>query len=112
MLTDRHVHWSPNGQYLLSTHRQGVQLWGGPFFANLQKFEHRQVELINFSPNETFLITALTNEKIRMGSQQDQQLDAVESRSLTDFEFISYSLVSMHCLSINTVSLSLSQSVR
>lgn len=94
MLTDRHVHWSPNGLYLLSTHRQGVQLWGGPHFANLQKFAHQQVELINFSPNETFLITALTNEKIRM-LDNNHQLAAVEYCTLIHCFGFSRTLVSL-----------------
>jgi len=57
-LTNRHVYWSPNGQYLLSTHQQGVQLWGGPQFANLRKLKHGDIDHISFSPKETFLVTA------------------------------------------------------
>jgi len=67
MLTDRHVHWAPNGYHLLSTHAQGVQLWAGPQFVNVQKLQHRNIEHFNFSPDGTFLITA--NDNIRDNQQ-------------------------------------------
>ena len=37
-------------------HTQGVQLWGGPDFKSLGRFPHTQVQLIDFSPNEKFLV--------------------------------------------------------
>lgn len=56
-MTEQYVQWSPNGLYLLTTHPQGVQLWGGPKWLSLQKLEHSHVNQMSFSPNETFLIT-------------------------------------------------------
>eukprot|EP00484_Ammonia_sp_Unknown_P020234 CAMPEP_0197037490 /NCGR_PEP_ID=MMETSP1384-20130603/14690_1 /TAXON_ID=29189 /ORGANISM="Ammonia sp." /LENGTH=770 /DNA_ID=CAMNT_0042467801 /DNA_START=80 /DNA_END=2392 /DNA_ORIENTATION=- len=56
-LTDQYVEWSPNGCYLVSTHKQGVQLWAGPQWMNFHKLEHHKVDKISFSPKETFLIT-------------------------------------------------------
>eukprot|EP01084_Bolivina_argentea_P286494 491464_1 len=56
-MTRQYVKWSPNGYYLLTTHPQGIQLWGGQKWKNFQKLAHHRVDEMNFSPNETFLIT-------------------------------------------------------
>ena len=56
-MTNQYVMWSPNGLYLLTTHPQGVQLWGGKQWKSLQKLAHKRVDQMAFSPNETFLIT-------------------------------------------------------
>lgn len=49
--------FSPRGTYLFSIHPQGVQLWGGADFASCKRFIHQQVRLIDFSPNEKFMVT-------------------------------------------------------
>lgn len=55
--TSKYAKFSPKGTYLFSIHPQGVQSWGGPGFQSLQKFIHNQVRLIDFSPNENYLVT-------------------------------------------------------
>lgn len=49
--------WSPLGTYLTTLHRQGVRLWGGPSWGPQQRFAHPLVKLIDFSPNENYLVT-------------------------------------------------------
>jgi len=49
--------WSPKGTYLASFHEQGIALWGGKEFRQIQRFAHRGVNYIDFSPNERYLIT-------------------------------------------------------
>eukprot|EP00040_Diaphanoeca_grandis_P038441 m.256510 g.256510 ORF g.256510 m.256510 type:complete len:643 (-) comp34425_c0_seq1:252-2180(-) len=55
--TDEYVAWSPQGSYLASFHRQGVRLWGGKNWAPQQRFPHGAVKLIDFSPNEKYMVT-------------------------------------------------------
>lgn len=55
--TETYVQWSPLGSYLVSLHRQGVQIWGGPQWISLNRFPHPAVKLIDFSPNERYLVT-------------------------------------------------------
>ena len=38
-------------------HLQGVALWGGPGFERLVRLAHPQVKLVDFSPDETYIIT-------------------------------------------------------
>jgi len=74
-MTRQYVEWSPNGYYLLTTHRQGVQLWGGYKWSSLQKLEHPRVDQMSFSPNETFLITCnATSYEQSGGGRQSPQL--------------------------------------
>merc|ERR1712038_535925 len=55
--TDGQVEWSPNGTYLVTYHDRGIALWGGEDFEKLGRFSHSQVKVIEFSPNEKYLIT-------------------------------------------------------
>lgn len=55
--TETYVQWSPLGTYLATFHRQGIALWGGPTWKQLIKFPHMGVKLIDFSPNERYLVT-------------------------------------------------------
>ena len=59
---------------LATLHRQGVRLWGGPSWSPLQKFAHPLVKLIDFSPNERYLVT-WSNEPIMIpeGAPQGPQ---------------------------------------
>jgi len=59
--TDIIARWSPVGTYLATFHAQGVQLWGGPEFKALGRFAHQNVQLIDFSPKESFLVTWYNN---------------------------------------------------
>ncbi|KAG5288295.1 eukaryotic translation initiation factor 3 [Histoplasma ohiense] len=55
--TQLFVQWSPQGTFLASVHPQGVQLWGGPQFTKQKQFPHPFVQLIEFSPGESYLTT-------------------------------------------------------
>lgn len=55
--TSKYAKFSPKGTYLCSIHPQGIQSWGGRNFESLAKFVHNQVRLIDFSPNENYLVT-------------------------------------------------------
>lgn len=55
--TESVVVWSPLGTYLATFHKQGLALWGGPEFGQINKFAHEGVSLIDFSPNEKYLVT-------------------------------------------------------
>lgn len=55
--TQLFVQWSPKGSFLASVHPQGIQLWGGPSFTKQKQFPHPFVQLVEFSPNESYLTT-------------------------------------------------------
>ncbi|KAI8818548.1 eukaryotic translation initiation factor eIF2A-domain-containing protein [Fimicolochytrium jonesii] len=55
--SDMYVSWSPKGTYLATFHKQGIVLWGGPTWGRINKFEHHNVKLIDFSPNEKYVTT-------------------------------------------------------
>merc|ERR550519_491211 len=57
MWTDTYIMWSPQGSYLATFHRQGIALWGGSDFARLHRFNHTNVQLIDFSPSEKYVVT-------------------------------------------------------
>lgn len=51
------MEWSPQGTYLVSMHKQGIILWGGPEWTQIKRFRHSFVSLIAFSPDEKYFIT-------------------------------------------------------
>ena len=51
------VHWSPEGLYLATLHPQGLILWGGPDWRKVQRFQHNRVWRVQFSPEESYMIT-------------------------------------------------------
>lgn len=55
--TEAFVQWSPQGTYLTSVHSQGVQLWGGASWKKIRRFVHPFVNLVDYSPNENYLVT-------------------------------------------------------
>lgn len=55
--TSKYAKFSPKGTYLFSIHPQGIQSWGGENFERISKFVHPQVRLIDFSPNEKYMVT-------------------------------------------------------
>ncbi|KAI9674456.1 MAG: Translation initiation factor 3 subunit b [Caeruleum heppii] len=55
--TESFVQWSPLGTHLTSMHPQGVQLWGGRSWSRQKRFAHPFVNLVDFSPNEKYLVT-------------------------------------------------------
>ncbi|KAJ3120645.1 Translation initiation factor 3 subunit b [Nowakowskiella sp. JEL0407] len=85
--SELNVIWSPLGSYLLTFHKPGVALWGGASFEQIVKFPHPGAKLIDFSPNERFLIT-WSNEPIITPEGQSHNLivwDIVTGRSLRSF---------------------------
>lgn len=56
--TDLYVAWSPKGSYLLTFHEPGCVVWGGENFEKLGRFPHAHVSMIDFSPNEKYLVTS------------------------------------------------------
>ncbi|RKP08839.1 eukaryotic translation initiation factor eIF2A-domain-containing protein [Thamnocephalis sphaerospora] len=64
--TETYVQWAPQGTYLATVHRQGVALWGGKSWAKIMRFFHPGVKLIDFSPNERYLVS-WSNEPIQSG---------------------------------------------
>jgi len=63
--TDGQVEWSPKGNYLVTYHEKGIAFWGGPSFEKLGRFTHNKVKVIEFSPNEKYLITCNGKEKVK-----------------------------------------------
>jgi len=55
--TESYTAWSPQGMYLATIHGPGVALWGGSSFSRINRFAHPEATLIDFSPNERYLIT-------------------------------------------------------
>jgi translation initiation factor 3 subunit B len=55
--TDLYVSWSPVGTYIVTLHRPGIKLWGGPSWKAQQRFAHPLVKLLDFSPCEQYLVT-------------------------------------------------------
>ncbi|KAK6462501.1 translation initiation factor eIF3 subunit [Scheffersomyces coipomensis] len=55
--TSKYAKFSPKGTYLFSIHPQGVQSWGGSDFSSIHKYVHNQVRLVDFSPNEKYMVT-------------------------------------------------------
>jgi translation initiation factor 3 subunit B len=55
--TNTSVSWSAKGSYLVSYHLQGIILYGGPAWKKICRMEHPNVKLVDFSPNEKYVIT-------------------------------------------------------
>jgi len=55
--TETTTKWSPKGSYLATFHRQGIALWGGPEFERIQRFNHSDVQLMDFSPCERYIVS-------------------------------------------------------
>lgn len=51
------MQWSPLGTFMTTLHRQGVAIWGGPKWERVNRFAHQGVCLLEYSPNERFIIT-------------------------------------------------------
>ncbi|KAK2708007.1 hypothetical protein QYM36_015632, partial [Artemia franciscana] len=55
--TEAHPRWSPLGTYFATYHSKGIALWGGEDFKQLARFSHPMVQLIDFSPNEKYMVS-------------------------------------------------------
>lgn len=60
--TETFVQWSPLGTYITTLHRQGTAVWGGPGWERINRFAHAGVRLLEYSPNERYLITYSSQE--------------------------------------------------
>mmetsp|Transcript_40368 Transcript_40368/g.89637 ORF Transcript_40368/g.89637 Transcript_40368/m.89637 type:complete len:721 (+) Transcript_40368:71-2233(+) len=60
--TESFVQWSPMGNLLTTLHRQGVAVWGGDGWQRLTRFSHANVRLIDYSPNEKYMVTYSAQE--------------------------------------------------
>ena len=75
--TESFVQWSPLGTYLVSVHQQGVQLWGGQSWARQRRFAHPFVNMLDFSPNERYIVT-WSNRPISIPDEGHPQLSMDE----------------------------------
>ncbi|EZG72776.1 eukaryotic translation initiation factor 3 subunit B [Gregarina niphandrodes] len=69
--TNRKAFWSPQGTFLVTTHTQGVRLWGGENFHSVARLRHKDVETGIFSRNEEYLATwdgVFGNDKVYVHS--------------------------------------------
>jgi translation initiation factor 3 subunit B len=55
--TEMFVQWSPQGTYLATTHSRGVQLWGGRGWTRQIRLPHPFCNMIDFSPDESYITT-------------------------------------------------------
>ncbi|KAJ1979074.1 Translation initiation factor 3 subunit b [Dimargaris xerosporica] len=58
--TENFLQWSPKGTFLTTYHLQGVALWGGDSWKKILRLIHPNVKFVEYSPNESFLITYST----------------------------------------------------
>ena len=49
--------WSPLGTYLVTFTEKGINLWGGKNWTKMGQFSHNEVQNIDWSPKEKYLIT-------------------------------------------------------
>eukprot|EP00884_Botryococcus_braunii_P018580 jgi/Botrbrau1/5405/Bobra.182_1s0009.1 len=79
--TESFVQWSPKGSYLVTMHRQGVAIWGGSSFVRIHRFNHPNVRLVDFSPNEKYLVTYSPVEATNPHEKAGVVLNIFEVRS-------------------------------
>ncbi|KAL3690224.1 hypothetical protein R1sor_016533 [Riccia sorocarpa] len=80
--TESFVQWSPLGTYLATIHRQGAAIWGGgQTFNRLTRYIHPQVQLIDFSPGEKYLVTYSSHEPSNPRDTQRVTLNIFDVRS-------------------------------
>ena len=53
-----YVQWSPQGSYFATFHNKGIALWGDAEFSKQGRFAHQNVKIVDFSPNENYMITS------------------------------------------------------
>lgn len=83
--TEHFVQWSSKGSYLSTIHSQGVALWGGSSWKMIARFPHHGVRLIDFSPQESYLITWSPHDSRRAGEPNLLIWDIVAQRLAKGF---------------------------
>lgn len=66
---------------MLKLCRQGVAVWGGPNFARLMRYGHQNVQLIEFSPAERYLMTYSSIEPANPREKVQVLLNVYDTRS-------------------------------
>lgn len=85
--TDKFVQWSPKGTYIATLHRQGVAIWGGPSHERLMRFAHPDARNLDFSPNESFLMSySIMMDKDHMPICQVRVFDVRSGELLRTFQ--------------------------
>jgi len=60
-LTSKEASWSPQGTFLTTLHGPGLKVWKqdrtGEFATKIERMEHRDVDMIHWSPNENYLVS-------------------------------------------------------
>jgi translation initiation factor 3 subunit B len=80
--TELGVQWSSKGTYLSTFHNPGILLWGGDEFNRLARFGHAGVKLVQFSPQENFVVTCNTRDKKNPGEPDCIQVWDVRTQKL------------------------------
>eukprot|EP00002_Diphylleia_rotans_P034493 TRINITY_DN7413_c0_g1_i1.p1 TRINITY_DN7413_c0_g1~~TRINITY_DN7413_c0_g1_i1.p1 ORF type:complete len:433 (+),score=105.00 TRINITY_DN7413_c0_g1_i1:57-1355(+) len=84
--TDDRVEWSPLGTYLITYHRQGVIVWDGTNWSELNRFQHPSIRFAQFSPCEKYLMTFCPLEKDNAKEPQSIVMwDVLSGRRLRSF---------------------------
>lgn len=92
--TESFVQWSSHGYFLATMHRQGAALWGWPGgrhvpFQRVTRFNHPGVRLIDFSPNEGYIVTYSSHDAKKAGDSPSVLLnvwDTASGRKMRTFE--------------------------
>lgn len=63
--TINNVFWSESGNYLIMTTKNSFKIYGGDKLVFIAEFIHTDVETINFSPNEKYLMSCNNPEKTK-----------------------------------------------
>jgi translation initiation factor 3 subunit B len=79
--TESFVQWSPMGNLIATMHRQGVAVWGGPSFNRLMRYSHQNVQLLEFSPAEKFMMTYSSIEPTNPREKVQVLLNVFDTRS-------------------------------
>lgn len=62
---DRQVAWSPQGTYLATYHLQGIKLWGSTLFEPQGRMIHTNVNNMEFSPCENYLVSYSSDAAVK-----------------------------------------------
>lgn len=73
--------------FFLIINLQGVQLWAGPTFTKYGRFPHQEAKVIEFSPNEKYLVSVTNKE-----------FPPTESRVLFLVSFFLLNIQDHHCV--------------
>ena len=87
-MTRLYVKWSTQGKYLVTMHNQGIQIWGGPEWSSFHKLKHNQVQYIDFSPCDQFMVTCNAQQRQSGGGEAQARRDAMTVKFILHFAFL------------------------